>query len=457
MPIEFRPYQIPIFQDNTTGVLLLHWARQIGKSYVLAAWAIWRLLTKPGRLVTVLSNSKDNGIEFAQKCQAICAEHGAIFEQFTSVELETLVTEIRIKVQGRTGRIKILASNPRTARGFSGDLILDEFAFHQDAQLIWEAAEPILSSNKDFLCRIASTGNGRNNLFYQFATGGQFPVSRMSRTDAWRQGTKVYHPVTRAEVTPAEARAASIDKIAYDQNYELAFTGAGAQLLTADAVLRAETPDCGAIYDGPLPTDALARLGQSLGSLFVGIDVGRNRDLTVVDVLEYLDKRYHLRAKVRLAGISLREQAAIIKPICGLTKVMNGAVDMTGIGLGLAEEIQSAYPGKITGIHFAQTTPWLDCNEEIMTRITDAMAIHLLQLFESDRIAIPAEAALRSALQLPERSGSLRGAIYTPRSNSGHADDFWSLALAAWCARPYEVPFQWTPLLLKARARTVSL
>ena len=65
MAIEFRPYQIPIFQDNSTGVLCLHWARQIGKSYVLAAWAIWRLLTKPGRLVTVLSNSKDNGIEFA--------------------------------------------------------------------------------------------------------------------------------------------------------------------------------------------------------------------------------------------------------------------------------------------------------------------------------------------------------------------------------------------------------
>ena len=166
MPIQFRSYQIPIFQDNTTGVLLLHWARQIGKSYVLAAWAIHRLLTKPGRLVTVLSNSRENGIEFADKCQAICAEHGATFEASNSIDLETLVTEIRLTVQGRRGRIKVLASNPRTARGFSGDLILDEFAFHQDAAQIWEAAEPILSSNKDFLCRIASTGNGRNNLFY---------------------------------------------------------------------------------------------------------------------------------------------------------------------------------------------------------------------------------------------------------------------------------------------------
>ena len=65
----------------------------------------------------------------------------------------------------------MLAANPRTARGFSGDLILDEFAFHENGDAIWAAAEPILASNKDFLCRIASTGNGRHNLFYRMVEG----------------------------------------------------------------------------------------------------------------------------------------------------------------------------------------------------------------------------------------------------------------------------------------------
>jgi phage I-like protein len=76
--MHLRPYQIPIFTDNTTGILGLHWARQLGKSTVLAAWAVDRLLTR--RLVTVLSNCQQNGVEFSEKCQAICAEHGAIFE-----------------------------------------------------------------------------------------------------------------------------------------------------------------------------------------------------------------------------------------------------------------------------------------------------------------------------------------------------------------------------------------
>src|SRR6476646_6520475 len=68
--VELRPYQIPIFNDNTTGILGLHWARQLGKSTVLAAWTVDRLLTRPGRLVTVLSNFQQNGAAFAEKCQA---------------------------------------------------------------------------------------------------------------------------------------------------------------------------------------------------------------------------------------------------------------------------------------------------------------------------------------------------------------------------------------------------
>ena len=46
--IHFREYQLPVFLDNETGVLVLHWSRQIGKSFTLAAcdavaWRPWRI------------------------------------------------------------------------------------------------------------------------------------------------------------------------------------------------------------------------------------------------------------------------------------------------------------------------------------------------------------------------------------------------------------------------------
>src|SRR4030095_6125904 len=101
--------------------------------------------------------------------------------------------ETRFNEKGKVGRIKILPANPRTARGFSGDLILDEFAFHDDSAAIWEAAEPILSANTDFLCRIASTPNGRHNMFYRLITDPTIPKRIVPRSEAWRQGLVISH------------------------------------------------------------------------------------------------------------------------------------------------------------------------------------------------------------------------------------------------------------------------
>ena len=44
--LHFCSYQWPIFEDRHSGVIVLHWARQVGKSFTLAAWAVDRL--RPG-------------------------------------------------------------------------------------------------------------------------------------------------------------------------------------------------------------------------------------------------------------------------------------------------------------------------------------------------------------------------------------------------------------------------
>jgi hypothetical protein len=82
VPIQFRPYQIPIFQDNTTGVQILHWSRQIGKSYVLAAWSVDRLLSHPGRLVT--------GEDRSEAAKRIEELSGSTQEQLNAVALSSI-------------------------------------------------------------------------------------------------------------------------------------------------------------------------------------------------------------------------------------------------------------------------------------------------------------------------------------------------------------------------------
>ncbi len=439
--IQFRPYQKPVFMDRKTGTQVLHWSRQIGKSFTLGSWAVDRLLTRPGRLVTVLSNSRDNGAEFVLKCADVCDKLGAAFERVDEspdLLFENMRMEVRITVKGKAGRIKVLAANPRTARGFSGDLVLDEFAFHENSQAIWEAAEPILSSNQDYLCRIASTGNGRHNMFYQMASGGVFPLSRVTRTEAWQQGVKIYDPITRQPITPDEARAKALDKRAYDQNYECGFADENMALLTHELISAAERDGICVICDQDWNGAAQDMLMAAQGDLYVGVDVGRNRDLTVISVIERLGEMRILRGLLRISGMRLPQQQERLGFACRMPKFRRAAIDMTGLGLGLFEYSQDAFgAGRIQGVNFSSTVPATaairaEGRKRETVRVTEAMAVAMLQTFEDKRIQIPIDLQLRDDLRKPEKITTPGGrtSIAATRDSAGHADHFWSLALA---------------------------
>ncbi len=519
--VHFRPYQLPVFTERAAGIVVLHWSRQIGKSFVLAAWAVDRLLMRPGRLVTVLSNSRDNGAEFVLKCGEVCGlldellrERGASVETgdwSPDLAFANMRMEIRITLPGadgarKTGRIKVLAANPRTARGFSGDLILDEFAHHENSNAIWEAAEPILASNPDFLCRIASTGNGKHNMFYRLAApaateaaevgrgsrrafpglaapaagegvedGGArhsvragldaptaaegphpdtqraprntfglaysqagFPLSRVTRAQAHGMGVKIYDPLTRAEITPAEARLQALDKRAYDQNYECAFADENLTLLSHELISAAERADVGFICEQDWTAQSLELLRGAQGSLWVGFDVGRKVDLSVITVLEDWRGLKLARAVLRLRDLRLPDQQTRLGEICRLPKFRRAAIDMTGLGLGLFEYAQKEFgPARIHGINFATTVPVtptlrMEGRKRETARVTEALALELLRAYEDRRLQHPIDARLRDDLRKPERITTPGGrvSIAATRDEAGHADHFWSFALA---------------------------
>jgi phage FluMu gp28-like protein len=494
--IALRPYQDEVFKDRSSGILILHWSRQIGKSFTLAAWAVDRLLSRPGRLVTVLSNSRENGAEFVAKCAEVCHLNGTEYESVDKsqgVRFQNMRMEVRIRAHGKVGRIKVLAANPRTARGFSGDLILDEFAFHEDSAAIWEAAEPILASNPDYMCRIASTGNGRHNLFYRMCLGSArasravvdassatgpdpdassaspgrrdrdasgeapdatrearvlpiqehgFPVSRITRTQAHAMGVKIYDSNTREAITPEQARAQALDKRAYDQNYECSFADENLTLLSHELISAAEVlPDgheVGIICEQDWSASALAMMKVATGNLYVGFDVGRKVDLSVITVMEDLNGLKVVRGILRIQNMRLPEQQERLGEICRLPRFRRAAIDMTGLGLGLFEyaEEQFGYY-RILGVNFSATVPAtrviaMEGRKRETVRVTEAMAMELLQVYEDRRIQHPADARLRDDLRKPEKITSPGGrvSIAATRDEAGHADHFWSFALA---------------------------
>jgi phage FluMu gp28-like protein len=422
-------------------------------------------------------------------------------------------------------------------------LILDEFAFHEDSAAIWEAAEPILASNPDFLCRMASTGNGRHNLFYRMTEGGGevrnsecgrlraeasasqgvrsgketeqaedgglkmedgeetespsprpmasqarhelvspynetasrsvvpigwgegeeaarifksragYAVSRITRTQAHGMGVKIYDANTRVAVSPAEAREQALDKRAYDQNYECVFADENATLLSHELINAAEREDVGVICEQEWSPKVLAMLGgkrsqpcshehghgiQVAGPLYVGFDVARKGDLSVITVMEELNGMKVVRAILRMRDLRLPEQQQRLGEICRLPKFRRAAIDMTGLGLGLFEYAQEEFgASRIHGINFATSVPAtravrVEGRKREMVRVTEAMAMELLQVYEDRRIQHPADNKLRDDLRKPEKVTTPGGrvSIAATRDEAGHADHFWSFALA---------------------------
>lgn len=454
--IKFRSYQEPVAFDHTTKTQIIHWSRQIGKSYTLAAWAVDRLLRYPGRLVTVLSNSRDNGAEFVMKAQEFAGKFGEAVEiESNAGELDARTDwsedmkfsamrfEIKIAVGGKVGRIKVLAANPRTARGFSGDLILDEFAFHEDSRAIWEAAEPIISSNPDFLCRIASTGNGRRNMFYQLISEGRIPYYRVRRSDAWAKGDlKIFSALDGKEITPDEARRQSSDKRAYDQNYECCFEDENSILLTQELISAAQRIDL-PVDEQTWSAGTLQRLFRAEGDLFVGQDFARVGDLSVQIVLEKIGAIKRMAGMLCMQNCNTPHQNAQLDLIARLPKFRRCCIDMTGNGTGLFDYAEEAHgTARIEGVNFSSTEPVSDRiraegRKAPTAKVTEIMATDLLAEFDDRTIEIFTDRDLRDDLRKPEKIVSPGGrvSIAASRDAAGHADRFWALALAVRAAR----------------------
>ncbi len=447
--IRFRDYQLEVARDHTTKTLIICWSRQIGKSYTLAAWAVDRLLLFPGRLVTVLSNSKDNGAEFAIKAREVCeklkqAVDAVEFEDRTpsdaslsSAEVfEAMHYEVRVKVQGKWGRIKVIAASPRTARGFSGDLIMDEFAFHEDSRAIWEAAEPIISANPDFLCRVSSTLNGTRNMFYQLLHDGRFPTSIMPRSRAATMGLKIYSAITGKQITPEQARAEALDKRAYDQNYECIAADESMTLLTHElinAAARDGIPICEQAWSG----EALACMAKT-SDLYFGWDFARSGDLSVIWALGKQGSTLRTVAVLRMKGLRTPAQNAELDRLCCLRTWRKGAIDFTGPGVGATDVAQENWGiNRIEAVNFSSSVPIsrrmaADGRKAPTAPVPEVMASSLLEAFEDRRIEIPEASDIRDDLRKPEKltTPSGRVSIAATRTEAGHADHFWALALA---------------------------
>ena len=216
------PYQRRWLND-TARIKVWVASRQIGKSFALSLEAVTEaLMGRSDNLI--LSASERQAQEVMKKVKA----HLSVIAPL-SAGLLGAVRDTREEIELPMGsRIISLPANPATVRGFSGNVYLDEFAFHADSREIWRAMYP--SVTRGYKVRITSTPNGKQNMFYELARGkgalGEGANVSQHRTtidDALSAGLEMDIAALRAGINDPEAWA---------QEYECQFIDAATALIT---------------------------------------------------------------------------------------------------------------------------------------------------------------------------------------------------------------------------------
>lgn len=164
--------------------------------------------------------------------------------------------------------------------------------------------------------------------------------------------------------------------------------------------------------------------------LYLGMDVGRTRDRSVVWTWEKVGDVAWCRDLVVLANASFAEQKVEL-----MRRLRQGAsrcaIDKGGIGYQLAEELERQFPSIVQGV---QLTP--AAQGRLARRLATALA--------ERRVRIPDDEALRADFRLVRRARRLGGLdrVETGRSDDGHGDRFWAAALAFEALAADE---QWAP------------
>lgn len=255
---------------------------------------------------------------------------------------------------------------------------------------------------------VASTPRGRKNTFHRLRDCGQFTPDTLTLTEAVSEGLAI---------DPEAMRAAIGDEPAWRQEFCCEFADEATAFLTLDLIHRCCDSTLGTMVDWP-------SIERSGAEIYLGIDVGRKRDFTVIWIWERLGGDLITRGITVFDNVLFEEQEAFVARLLKLRTVIRCAVDASGIGMQFAEGLARQFGGdRVESVTFSST-------------VKTQLAGRLRVAAERGRLKIPQDDAIIKDWHSIERivSGGNHVRFDADRSSGGHADRFWAAALGVHAA-----------------------
>ena len=420
----FLPYQKKWILDNSR-IKIMEKSRQIGMSWTAAYSLVRRHANSSAKLDSWVSSRDETQARlFIEDCKKFARILNVAFRELGAGELSAeSETSSKVLAFSNKTRINSLSSNPDAQAGKRGTRVLDEFALHPDPKKLYAIAYPGITWGGSL--EIISTHRGRENFFNTLVEearhkGNPKRVSlhRVTLQDALEQGFLKKLKASAA----ADSPILDMDEAAYFDYVKNS---------CADCESFMQEYMCEPFDDSSsfLSYDSLAACSYgeseswtslSGGDLYLGIDVGRAKDLSVFWLLERLGDTLYTRQVRTFQNAKFSEQELELFRFLQNSKLRRVCIDQTGIGRQFAERAAERFgESRVEGVNFT-----LSSKEEL--------AYPLRARFEERKIRIPCEVEILADLRGVKRRASLLGGVrfVAESTRDGHSDRFWALALA---------------------------
>lgn len=386
----FFPYQLAWLLEPERFAMCLK-ARQIGMSHSTAAAAVlWAVAM--GETTLIISTD----LETAGVVLDMCFKHAKVLEKLGS-------KRARCRLKGghiifERGEIVVRPASSG-GRGFAGNIFLDEFAYVEKPEILWDSALAVALHGNSKV-RVSSTPNGVGNVFHDLWTN---PVSHKG----WKQHkVDIHYARSQGLDLPEELcwKIAKGDPRIYGQIFECSFLDSSEQYIPTHLVMDA------------VRENTIVVMGDS----FAGYDHGDQKDLSVlIHIRQVPDNSVWVQSIWTGKRTEWREEKKNIFETVYNHDIRKICMDQTGMGSGLVREMQQRMGHVVEGVNFN-----LKSKEEMVT--------DLYQAFATDMIRIPRDPALIKDILSIRRIITTAGNVTydAPSTVEGHADRFWALALA---------------------------
>jgi phage FluMu gp28-like protein len=428
----FLPYQNKWILDESNCKL---WdkSRRIGATYAESFKAVRdRNLIKKKRDYWFSSADESAAFEFAEYCRTWCeiteAVHECFDEPYDDIVDGKVVkkTNYVVRFPHNDSRINCMSSNPRRFRSKGGDVCLDEFDWHDNAEEMYSAAEPCTMWG--FSLSILTTRSYENSMFDQLVKEAKKIISGDLNPDVDIVLPWSYHyvPITVAveqglaekikkldHVDPevrkkflreCRARARSLDK--FNREYMCVPSSEASTLIPYDLYYKCQDDNClNTIGDGPK---------------YMGFDIAREHHKTVFWIDELVGDVMVCREIVRMRKAKYGLQQQMAEDLINKYDIVRACGDATGIGDMLVESLQKRF-----GTHRVEKVKFTSASK-------DQMASRQLALMQDVKTRVPddpeARESFHSIKKVVTASNNIR--YDTTQSGDEHADDFWAACLS---------------------------